>query len=170
MIDTRVGPGCLGLERRAYRTQDIDIKLEFAVSGSRRTRTHKRRSATCFQNRLLIQPDDFQFQNCESRIRTNTSTFRASRPTVRRSRMNSAFYDSQGAIIHNQDHLFHWSTFNRPIAKNTSPRNRTSINRFDDIQPSITTASQNQISKSACTTDIRLPFSNRGLGGIRTRA
>ena len=30
-------------------------------SGSRGTRTHKRReAATCFQDRLLIQPDDFR--------------------------------------------------------------------------------------------------------------
>lgn len=38
----------------------------FVSSGSRGTRTHKRRlAATCFQDRLLIRPDDFRsFISC----------------------------------------------------------------------------------------------------------
>jgi hypothetical protein len=41
-------------------------------SGSRETRTHKRLFvATCFQDRLLIQPDDFRPLSCGSWNRTN---------------------------------------------------------------------------------------------------
>ena len=39
-------------------------RLSTAFSGSRGTRTHKRDGlATCFQDRALIQPDDFR--DCE---------------------------------------------------------------------------------------------------------
>ena len=59
----------------------------FLRSGSRETRTHKRRFvATCFQNRLLIQPDDFRPLSCGSWNRTNgllRPTYR-SVPGVRR--------------------------------------------------------------------------------------
>ena len=39
----------------------------------------------CFQDSVLIRPDDFRL-SCGSWNRTNIKTFRASRPTVRRSR------------------------------------------------------------------------------------
>ena len=49
------------------------------VSGSRGTRTHKRLSAaTCFRDRLLIRPDDFQKsrdEGQESRAREETHVF-----------------------------------------------------------------------------------------------
>ena len=39
----------------------LDDEPKSLASGSRGTRTHKRReAATCFQNRLLIRPDDFR--------------------------------------------------------------------------------------------------------------
>lgn len=49
-------------------------------SGSRRTRTHKRLPVTCFQNRLLIQPDDFRisiFLIAEAGIEPANSRFKA---------------------------------------------------------------------------------------------
>ena len=49
--------------------------------------------ATCFQDRLLIQPDDFRpFDlSCGGWNRTNIKTFRASHPTVRRPRSTLSF-------------------------------------------------------------------------------
>jgi hypothetical protein len=47
-----------------------------SVSGSRGTRTHKRVSpATCFQDRPLIRPDDFQFSSCGVCARSLPSDF-----------------------------------------------------------------------------------------------
>ena len=44
----------------------LDDEPIFLASGSRGTRTHKRReAATCFQDRLLIRPDDFR--SCRSK-------------------------------------------------------------------------------------------------------
>ena len=56
-------------------------------SGSRGTRTHSGNAAACFQNKFLIQPDDFRSLNCGSWNRTNIGTFRASYLAVRRSRI-----------------------------------------------------------------------------------
>ena len=51
----RTGPACGAGD---FLLDDEPISL---ASGSRGTRTHKRRlAATCFQDRLLIRPDDFR--------------------------------------------------------------------------------------------------------------
>ena len=47
-----------------------------------------RRATTCFQDRLLIRPDDFRPRAAGGWNRTNIKAFRAPRPTVRRPRIN----------------------------------------------------------------------------------
>ena len=54
-----------------------------SISGSRGTRTHKRlAAATCFQDRLLIRPDDFQAQAAD--CRRSTVDTRSCLPSARR--------------------------------------------------------------------------------------
>jgi hypothetical protein len=48
-------------------------------SGSRGTRTHNGSAAACFQNRFLIQPDDFRLQAAGVGIEPTASWFRARR-------------------------------------------------------------------------------------------
>ena len=59
-------------------------------SGSRGTRTHKRLPATCFQDRLLIQPDDFRIQMDVLRRQELNLRTRGSKPRISTSRNYSA--------------------------------------------------------------------------------
>ena len=73
------GPSC---SKWSHRESHPDLRLADAgvvlldhdpmlSSGSRGTRTHKRHAAACFQDRFLIQPDDFRASSSGGWNRTN---------------------------------------------------------------------------------------------------
>ena len=72
-----LNPDQLGWNQSCYRyTRDTHLN----ISGSRGTRTHNGNAAACFQNRFLIQPDDFRLKAAGAGIEPTSR--RSERPVL----------------------------------------------------------------------------------------